>query len=496
MQSPLHTRSRTEREDVVEIEPPHSVASQLTVQQLPPVVALPAATPSTPVARKRQRAEPAEPRIVKFVVGKFRPSDLKDIENAKKRLAKPQTQEALQHKEIMYLHRRLKAYKGARKEVWKVAKGLFRVPVERGWTPSPELLVAKMKGQVQDSLAVGENRDDWPSSFAKLERQWDDIYLAEFPEVTAAPRWGTPSWTSFLTAFSRQFIARPSARALGGLLAPRARHDEEDSDEVVEARPALPTPASSGVSADLEGSAELSPLPAPRAPGSSRAAPQTAPTSPAAPLPGEPAGQRPLEPLSPATVVAFNLLGTLAAQGWDCMATRCVWWTRAAARDYRTARENFEYRLQELQWVNSLSRTVATAHAVLTSPSHGQSSAEALVDQLRREQLGGPAVTEDQVERLVGFWLSSADRLGALVGPGHTSLREFLNGVYRAGQALLGMTVASTVPSRPVDAPAAPHEPSASAPTAGAGRPSNFPSTPEQATRLPPLPDLGTEEFR
>ncbi|KAL8442994.1 hypothetical protein Emag_006152 [Eimeria magna] len=177
------------------------------------------------------------------------------------------------------------------------------------------------------------------------------------------------------------------------------------------------------------------------------------------------------------------------------MATRCVWWTLAAAQDYRTARKNFEYRLQELQWVNSLSRTVATAHAVLTSPSHGRSSAEALVDQLRREQLGGPAVTEDQVERLVGFWLSSAERLAALVGPGCTSLREFLNGVYRAGQALLGMTVASTVPSRPVDAPAAPREPNASAPSAGKGRLSDFPSTSEETTPPPPLPNLGTEEF-
>ncbi|KAL8442558.1 hypothetical protein Emag_006359 [Eimeria magna] len=405
MQSPPHTRSRTEREDVVEIEPPHSVASQRTVQQSSAAAALPAATPSTPVARKRQRAEPAEPRIVKFVVGKFRPSDLKDIKNAKKRLAKPQTQEALQHKEIIYLHRRLKAYKGARKEVWKVPRGLLRLPVERGWTPPPESLVAKMKGHVEDSPALEEIWDEWPSPFAKLERQWDDIYLADFPEVTAAPRWGTPSWTSFLIAFSTQFIARPSARvrevrgwkeipeyepeiqpdpnpALGGLLAPRARHDEENSDEVFEARPALPTPASSGVSAELEGSAELSPLPAPRAPGSRRAAPQTAPTSPAAPPPGGPAGQRPLEPLSPATTVAFNALGTLAAQGWDRMATRCVWWTLAAAQEYRTARENFEYRLQELQWVDSLSRTVATAHAVLTSPSHKQSSAAALVDQL------------------------------------------------------------------------------------------------------------------
>ncbi|KAL8440685.1 hypothetical protein Emag_007823 [Eimeria magna] len=390
-----------------------------------------------------------------------------------------------------YLHRRLKAYKGARKEVWKIARGLLRLPVERGWTPPPDSLVAKMKEQVEDSPAVEEIWDKWPSFFVKLERQWDDIYLAEFPEVTAAPRWGAPSWTSFLTAFSRQFIAQPSARvrevrgwkeipeyepeiqpdpnpALGGLLAQPARHDEEDIDEVVEARPALLTPASSGVSAELEGSAEPSPLPAPRSPGSGRAAPQTAPTSPVAPLPGGAAGQGPLAPLSPTTTVAFNALGTLAAQG--------------------AARENFEYPLQELQWVDSLSSTVATAHAVLTKPSHGQSSAAGLVDQLRREQLGGPAVTEDQVERLVGFWLSSAERLATLVGPGRTSLREFLNGVYRAGQALLGMTVASTVPSRPVDAPAAPREPSTSASVAETGDPSDLPSFPEETT--PPRPCL------
>ncbi|KAL8441367.1 hypothetical protein Emag_007237 [Eimeria magna] len=229
MQSSPHTRSRTEREEVVEVEPPHSVASQQTVQLPSPAAALLAAAPSTPVARKRQRAEPAEPRIVKFV-------------------------------------------------------------------------------------------------------------------------------------------------ALGGLLAPRARHDEEDSDEVVEARPALPTPASSGVSAELEGSAELSPLPAARAPGSARAGPQPAPASPAAPAPVRSVGQGPLPPLSPTTTAAVNALGNLAFQGWDLTAPRCVWWTLAAAREYRTARESFEYRLQELQWIDSMSRTVAAARAMLTSLPRGQSS--------------------------------------------------------------------------------------------------------------------------
>ncbi|KAL8455870.1 hypothetical protein Emag_000303 [Eimeria magna] len=487
MKSPPHTRSRTRREDVVEVEPPHSVASRQTVQQPSPAAAEPTATPSTPVARKRQRAEPAEPRIVKFVVGKFRPSDLRDVKNAKKRLAKPQTQEDLQHKKIIYLPRRLKAYKDARNEVWKVARGFLRVPVERRWTQPHESLVAKMKGQVEDSPTVEEIWDEWSSPFAELERKWDDIHLTEFPEVTAAPRWGTPSWTSFPTAFSRQFIARPSARvrevrgwmeipeyepeiqpdpnpvrflfstlqALGGLIAPRARHDEEDSDEVVEARAALPTPASSGVSAELGGSAALSPLPAARVPGSARAAPRLALRSSAAPPPEGPIGQGPLPPLSPTTTAAANaLVGRY------------------------------------------MSRTVAAARAVLTSLPHGQSSVAGLVGRMRQEQLGDPAVTEDQGECLVGFWLSRAERLPAFMGPGRTSLREFLNGVYRAGQVLLGTTVATTVPSRLVAAPAAPLEPSTSTPLAGPDHPSALPGTPEETTPPPPLPDLRAKEFR
>ncbi|KAL8441279.1 hypothetical protein Emag_007310 [Eimeria magna] len=491
MQSPPHTRSRAEREDVVEIEPPHSTASQQTVQQSSPAAAPPAPTPSTPVARKRQRAEPAEPRIIKFVVGKFRPSDLKDIKNAKKKLAKPQTQEALQHKEIIYLHRRLKAYRGARKEVWKVAKGFLRLPVERGWTPPPESLVAKMKGRVEDSPAVEEIWDEWPSPFAKLERQWDDIYLAEFPEVTAAPRWGTPSWTSFLTAFSRQFIARPSARvreirgwkeipeyepeiqldpnpvrfisaalqALGGLLATRERLDEEDSDEVIKARPALPRPASSGVSADLEGSAELSPLPAPKAPESGRAAPQAAPPSfPEAPPPGERAGQGPPSPLSRVTEATVRALNQIASEGWDLMTTRCVWWTLMAARDYRTAKDNFEQRMQELQWVDNMSRTVTGARTMLASLPQGPSSVADLIGRLRQEQQRGVTMTDDQ--------------------------------------ALLGATVAAVTPAAPVADPVAPHEPATPVRPLMVDHPPAAPSPPGGATSPPPLSDPGTEEFR
>ncbi|KAL8440716.1 hypothetical protein Emag_007796 [Eimeria magna] len=374
MQSPPHTRSRTEEEDVVEVEPPHSVASQQTVQQQSPAAALLAAAPSTPVARKRQRTESAEPRIVKPVVRRFRPSDLKDINNAEERLAKPQTEEALQHKEIIYLHRRLKAYNGARKKVWKVARGFLGLPVEKGWTQQPESLVAKKKGQFEDSPAVEEIWDEWRSPF----RNWKGSGT-------------TSSWT--ISPKLQQLCAM---QALGGLIAPRARHEEEDSDEVVESLPALPTAASSRVSAKLEERAELTALPATRVSGSARAAPQPAPTSPAAPSPVESIGQDPLPPLS-----------------------------------------------------------LTTASAV---------------------------------DALIGFWMSSAERLATLMGPAIAPLREFFNGVYRTGQALLGLAVCTSVCSRLVTAPAAPREPSAFAPPPGPDSPSALPGTPEKTTPPPRLP--------
>ncbi|KAL8440702.1 hypothetical protein Emag_007808 [Eimeria magna] len=139
---------------------------------------------------------------------------------------------------------------------------------------------------------------------------------------------------------------------------------------------------------------------------------------------------------------------------------------------------------------------MAAARSVLTSLPQGQSSLAGLVGRMRQEQLGGPAMAEDQVECLVGFCLSSAERLAALMGSGRTFLREFLNGVYRAAHALLGTAVSTSVSTRLVAAPAAPREPSAFAPPSKPDSPSAPPATPEETTPPPPLPDLGAEEFR
>ncbi|KAL8431878.1 hypothetical protein ACSSS7_004976 [Eimeria intestinalis] len=163
--------------------------------------------------RKRHRAGPLEARAPRLVIGKFKPSDLKDIKNTKKRQAKPKTQGVLRHKEIIHLHKRLKTFKGVRNEAWTVARGVQRSPVERGRTAPPAVLVNQMKAKLEDSPSAEDIWVIWPSSFAKLEKQWDDIYVAEFPEAMGTPRWGTPAWKDFLTEYSRFFIARPAPRA-------------------------------------------------------------------------------------------------------------------------------------------------------------------------------------------------------------------------------------------------------------------------------------------
>ncbi|KAL8445284.1 hypothetical protein Emag_005139 [Eimeria magna] len=143
-----------------------------------------------------------------------------------------------------------------------------------------------------------------------------------------------------------------------------------------------------------------------------------------------------------------------------------------------------------------MSRTVTGARTILANLPQGTSSVADLAGPLRQQQQKGVTVTDDQVERLVGFWLSSAERLAALMGPGKTALREFFSGVYRTGQALLGATVAAAAPAAPAADPAASPEPATPARSIRVDHPSPALSTPGEATPPPPPPDPRAEEFR
>ncbi|KAL8442380.1 hypothetical protein Emag_006486 [Eimeria magna] len=48
----------------------------------------------------------------------------------------------------------------------------------------------------------------------RVDQSWDQIYSQEFLEVVDCLHWGRPSWEGFLTAYSREFLPRPSPHVL------------------------------------------------------------------------------------------------------------------------------------------------------------------------------------------------------------------------------------------------------------------------------------------
>ncbi|KAL8441311.1 hypothetical protein Emag_007283 [Eimeria magna] len=132
-------------------------------------------------------------------------------------------------------------------------------------------------------------------------------------------------------------------------------------------------------------------------------------------------------PLSSPATSAIDALGDIAGifEKWDITAARCVGWSFTAFREYRAAREDFELLLEALQWVQRLSRPMAapTAPTLLNRFSEEPCVLTGLANRKRLEQLWDSSATDDQVERLVGFWWSSRERLAALMGRGRASPR-------------------------------------------------------------------------
>ncbi|KAL8443790.1 hypothetical protein Emag_005804 [Eimeria magna] len=81
---------------------------------------------------------------------------------------------------------------------------------------------------------------------------------------------------------------------------------------------------------------------------------------------------------------------------------------------------------------------MTAARSVLTGVSQGPGSLTGLANRMRLKQLRTRAVTDDQVERVVGFALLSGERLAGVTRAARTSLPEFFNGVYLSGRAMLG----------------------------------------------------------
>ncbi|KAL8428106.1 hypothetical protein ACSSS7_007387 [Eimeria intestinalis] len=186
MQSPPPTRPRTEKEAALPT-PATAAASQSPEQPQPnsPKGAVRSSLGTSSKVRKSQRAEFLEAGAPRLMIGKFKPSDLKYIKNAKKGPAKPKPKNAQRHKEIIYLHMGVKAFKGVRNEAWKVARGVQRLPVERGVTAPPAVLLNQMKEKLEDSPSTADIWDvlhRQPSPRTQQVTLWKDIPENE-PEI-------------------------------------------------------------------------------------------------------------------------------------------------------------------------------------------------------------------------------------------------------------------------------------------------------------------------
>ena len=124
----------------------------------------------------------------------------------------------LRLKEAVHLARRRQAYADLRDDIWKIGGVVIKqVAEKRGWGRIPQELQRLIhdcrRNRKDNRLSVKEVWDMWPAPFEQLSEEWDEMYLAEFPEVVDKPeRPGSTKWRSFYSPYTRDFIAYPPAK--------------------------------------------------------------------------------------------------------------------------------------------------------------------------------------------------------------------------------------------------------------------------------------------
>ncbi|KAL8434917.1 hypothetical protein ACSSS7_002804 [Eimeria intestinalis] len=182
-----------------------------------PPVPPPAATASTATAPLTTTAAPPgasvscqRRRVVQSVrPGTFRAADPTRVSLVRRTLGRADTQRTLCHK-ILYRHRRLKACKTQRKDLYLL--GVPRLPsfaAVHGWGEVPATLLEELTAHPSGFPSEFVLCAMWPATFLRIEDTWDTKYLDKFPNVVDQQHFGQPTWTSFLPLFSRDFLARP-----------------------------------------------------------------------------------------------------------------------------------------------------------------------------------------------------------------------------------------------------------------------------------------------
>ncbi|KAL8445283.1 hypothetical protein Emed_005751 [Eimeria media] len=165
---------------------------------------------TTPPARP-QPDRAARERERRVVPGRFRFTDLRQVQVVRHVLAHPSSQRELIHKELVYLHRRLKAYRALRLELKRVGPdNIVQYAAQRNFEEPSAFFIDTLHIPLQGLPDPVTLRGLWPDPFLRLEEQWDRTYINEFPEVMVLRDTSSPMWNDFLTPYARHFLACPT----------------------------------------------------------------------------------------------------------------------------------------------------------------------------------------------------------------------------------------------------------------------------------------------
>lgn len=177
-------------------DPPSYLAALRVLPPLPfelePVLCLsPRASPEEALGEEAEELDSEGPSMVRFP---FRPLREMPVHSAVD----------LRHKEVVYLAKRRQALFLLRDYIWAVGTlSLKRVAAERHWGAVPTEIVSRVQESKRNRrdtrLPLKEVWGFWPEPFQQTLEEWDEVYLAEFPEVVDHPeRPGSVSGVRFI----------------------------------------------------------------------------------------------------------------------------------------------------------------------------------------------------------------------------------------------------------------------------------------------------------
>ncbi|KAL8440482.1 hypothetical protein Emag_007879 [Eimeria magna] len=122
----------------------------------------------TGTSERRPASEQTSPKrkgeeASRVIPGHFHTADVRRVAEAKRVLENPQTQAELAHKDLVYLHRRLKAYRGVRADIWRIGSRRARLPKSRLWAAPPLELVEAFRGTAERFPSPQRLFELWPA---------------------------------------------------------------------------------------------------------------------------------------------------------------------------------------------------------------------------------------------------------------------------------------------------------------------------------------------